>query len=231
MPVQRSSATARPVPPAVHYLPSDMLHSPESSIQGAESIRALSLLEADASFSDRLESHDLIQTLMAQIGSVDSRSPEWDEQLSALQDLSLQLSSEHHAGIWPLLEGIQGHLAQVVADFADYIEQRAVRQRAVRQHATRQQGPRHVLAHHQQALQQLLGQRAVVHHQQDDRQQHRRQQQASALGSAPLTVLAPLLGALQLPHQPHHRQHRAGDSGLEPLGCMLQVVGQVLRHL
>ena len=178
------------------------------------------------------EQHELqtnVQTMIARVLSVDRRSAAWDAELSGLQDLDIQLTAGHWgraADAWQMLAEVQMHLAQVSADFAEYVRQRETRQREARQREARQSEARQ--QHAQQQLHQALQQRQ---HESQQVDLGRRQQHADVLGRAPL------LGALQLQQPRHHQQH-AGDLRLESIislaaplvGALLQTPQQHQQH-
>lgn len=213
--------------------------------------------------------HDLqsdIQAMMAQILSLDAPSADWDARLSELQDISMQLNTSHLGGtadMWQSFEMVQAYLADVIADFAEYITQRDAQQQQARrtsaapllqQQQARLPHEEHVqlqVEHHQNqaddvgllpltAAMQLFGL-----HAHDDGQQHAQLQRRhhdltrellQTEGLAPLgELLLPMLGSVlghglhqQQQQQQHHRPRHDDD---EPVSALLQLVGQVFRHI
>ena len=197
--------------------------------------------------------------MVAQILSLDARSADWNDRLSELQDISMQLNTNHlgdTADMWQSFEMVQAYLADVTADLAEYITQRDTQpQQArrtsaaqlVRQQQARLPHEEHVqlqVEHHQNqaddvgllpltAAMQLLGLHAHDNGQQHAQLQRRHHELLQTEGLAPLgELLLPMLGSV-LDHglqqqQQHHRPRHDDD---EPASALLQLVGQVFRHI
>lgn len=206
--------------------------------------------------------HDLqndLQAMVAQILSLDARSADWNDRLSELQDISMQLNTSHLGGtadMWQSFEMVQAYLADVTADLAEYITQRDTQQQQthrtsaaqlVRQQQARLPHDEHVqlqVEHHQNqaddvgllpltAAMQLFGLHAHDNGQQHAQLQRRHHELLQTEGLAPLgDLLLPMLGSV-LDHglqqqQQHHRPRHDDD---EPVSALLQLVGQVFRHI
>ena len=206
-----------------------------------------------------------IDTLLAELLSVDNARPAWQACILDLQDISMQLATEHLTGTGDMMqsiEGMQGYVAGLTADFAEYMRQQEAPQQA---HQLRQDVEQHLQLQHQnqEQHQHEEQQRHQLQHDIDDltgrlnvltgRLQHRhraQQEQPDMLAGG----LSALMGGLQHRHQQHQdpadllantlsaivggghhqgqeRHHLAADTDLAPLVGLMQLFGQVVRHL